>query len=198
MNPSKNWIGIFAAILSLSAIIPYIRGILNGQTKPERMSRIIWIMVGLILLASYYSVGARETLWIVIAYTVYPFIIFCFSIKYGVGGLTKLDIACFVGAALGALLWYFSHNATTALYIVACIDIIGFIPTINKTYYQPNTENRLAWQIGFAASVINLFAISNLRFEIAFYPIATVLVMSVMAILVTFPKLRLNGGRSRT
>ncbi len=190
-----HYIGIAAAILSLTAIVPYIIDILRGNTKPERMSRVIWIIVGLLLISSYYSVGARETLWIIIAYTIYPAIILGFSVKYGVGGFTKLDIICLFGALFGVAAWYISRNAAAAFYIIIIIDVIGFAPTIKKTYFQPKTENTLAWQIGFVAALLNMFAIQTWSVNIFVYPMVTLFIMSVMTGLVSFPNFRLHLSR---
>lgn len=185
-------IGIIAGLVAILEIIPYIRSILRGETKPERASWFIWTIVSAMVLLTYFDAGARSTAWVALAYAIYPIIIFIMSFKYGVGGFTRLDIVCLVGAAIGFICWILTDDPRLALYINLVVDTIGFIPTIKKVYFKPKTENRIAWQLALLAGVLNLFAITSLEFYLISYPIFLVVNQAIVVGLITFPKLRLN------
>jgi hypothetical protein len=178
-------LGKLAGFVSLLALIPYIRSILKGKTKPNRASWFIWAVVSTVLLASYHYSGATTTIWLAATFALIPIIISIFSIKYGVGGYEKLDIVCLVGAVTGLILWKLTSNPQTALYLNIAMDVLGFLPTIKKSYLQPETENTTAWLIALVANIVNVLALTTWQFKIAFYPIYLLFMNFIVALLVT-------------
>lgn len=180
-------IGIIAGIISLSAFIPYLLSILKGKTKPNRVSWWIWSWLGVLLYLSYKDAGANETLWVPLTYIVTPFITALLSIKYGVGGWTRFDISCLACSVAGTVVWYISQSATTALMLFLAIDLFGSLPTVRKTYFHPEQEDKLAWSLMVAANLLNIFAAEQFSFSIIIYPLYMFLCGSVILAL-TFRK----------
>lgn len=190
MNSYSVIIGQMAGILVVISYIPYIRSIVQGKTKPERATRAIWAVVAIVIFLSYVASGARETAWVAFMYAIFNIIILILSFKYGVGGSNKLDIICLLGATIGVFLWIVTKNPLTAFYASIFVEILGFIPTLKKTYLYPKTENTLAWVIGTCAALLNLFAITNFKPEIVTYPVYLFLSDGIIAFLTLFPKIR--------
>lgn len=163
-------VGKVAGIVSLVAFIPYILAILWGETKPNRATWWIWAVVGLMLGASYYSSGANHTIWVPVSYIIGPFVTAILSIKYGVGGWTRFDRNCLLGAGVSAVLWWMFNSPLTVLLINLFIDSMGALPTIRKVYHEPESEDSTAWVLSFVANTINLFAVERWTFKIAIYP----------------------------
>lgn len=182
--------GQAAGIVAFVAFIPYILSILRKETKPNRATFAIWSMVNVVILLSYLASGARDTIWVAFVYTICQLIVLLLSLKYGVGGFTKLDIICLASAALGICLWILTKQPTTALYISIFVEILGFIPTIKKSYLYPKTESSFAWVIFFLASSLNLFAITSFKFEIIVYPIYNFIFDGTVMFLLVFPQIR--------
>ena len=182
MNVSEL-LGQAAAIMALVAAVPYIRSILQGRTKPNRASWLIWVMVNYSLVFSYHFSGATTTIWINMVYVITSSAVFLLSLKYGVGGYTRLDIFCLVGATLGLLLWWLTNNPVTALYLNVLMDAFGFLPTLKKGYLKPQTENKLAWTISAFANVLNVLALTTWQFRIAFFPVYNLIFNTIMAVL---------------
>jgi len=188
--------GIVAAIISICSMPIYIKSILRGETKPERAGWAIWLVVSFLVLISYYASGARETILLNVTYVLYPLIVFTLSFKYGVGGFTKFDIYCLIGAAIGVAVWIYTRDSFKALLINTAIDSIGLLPTLKKVYRQPQTENKLSWQLGMLAAFVNLFAITTFDLSIALYPIVAFIGITITTFLVTFPKMRVASARA--
>lgn len=163
--------GKVAGIVSLVAFIPYILAILRGETKPNRATWWIWVMVGFMTGASYYSSGADNTIWVPVSYIIGPVAIAILSIQYGEGGWTMFDRYCLFGAGASAIFWWLFDSPLVALIINLFIDFMGALPTIRKTYYDPESEDRIAWALFFAGNIVNLFAVEHWAFAIAVYPI---------------------------
>lgn len=181
--------GKVAGITALAALVPYILAILRGETKPNRATWWIWTVVGFMLGASYYSSGANHTIWVPVSYIIAPIIVAILSIKYGVGGWTRFDRYCLLGAGVSVVLWWMFSSPLVALLINLFIDLMGALPTIRKAYYEPESENFTAWVLNFAANTINLFAIERWTFAIAVYPI---FMFTTCGLITTFIFIRRN------
>ena len=176
--------GKMAGIISLIAGIPYILAILRGQTKPNRATWSIWFVVGCLVGVSYYSSGARDTMWVPITYIIMPFIITILSFKYGEGGWTRFDRCCLLGAGMTLVSWWMFDSPLITLIANLFIDFMGGLPTIRKSYYEPEKEDRLAWTLMFISNIANLFAVKQWIFAIAIYPVYMFMVSGLIAVLV--------------
>ena len=65
-------IGIVSGFLAFSSYFFYIPAILKGDTKPNRASWWIWGGIGVLIVASYYVLGARGTIWVPISEAIGP------------------------------------------------------------------------------------------------------------------------------
>src|ERR1051326_1254967 len=120
MGAARAYLGFAAGVLLLVASVPYIRSILRGATKPSRTSWAIWTLLGLILLASYRSSGASDTMWLAAGYFLVPFVVLLLALRHGEAGFSNLDAICLAGALLGLTAWVTVKSAPLAVFI--CID----------------------------------------------------------------------------
>lgn len=177
----QGLIGIIAGAVSLAAYLPYIFSILRKTTKPSRSSWWIWTFVGLIILLSYYDVGARNTLWVPAIFVLCPLIVASLSIFYGQNThLDRLDKGCLILSLLSLLLWLILNNAAIALFINIIVDFFGFLPTFKKSLISPASENKLTWILFFLGSILNLLAIDRFVVDIALYPLYMLITDIVM------------------
>ncbi len=176
----RDVIGVMAGVVALSALIPYARSILAGHTKPNRASWCIWSLVGIVLAASYKASGADATFWIAVAYAVNPLTVALLSIRYGVGGASRLDLICLAVCLLILLLWWRLRSAPVALFLTLCVDALGALPTLRKAWQDPRSEDQLAWGIACAAAFLNLFAIDSPKPQVWLYPVYAFLVTALI------------------
>lgn len=158
---SYEAIGIIAGILALGGYIPYIISILAGKTQPNRATWFIWTIVGGLLAFSYIAeANDPHSIWLPLGYFFGPLIVALLSLRYGYAQWTRLDTICIVAAVISIIPWVLSDNATFTLIINVLIDSTGAIPTLVKTFKEPETEDLTAWTIFFVANTLQLFAIS--------------------------------------
>lgn len=183
-------LGIIAAIIYSVAFARYIYSMVKSKNKPNRATWFIWIVLGFVLLASYYSAGARETIPSLIINQIGMIIVFLFSIRYGQGGIDKFDIACLVGATVSLFVWWISNNPVYALFIGILTDLIGALPTIKKSFEHQDGEDRLTWLLFLFGNVANLFASDITNFSNYIYP----LYMSLLCLLILVLLVRKSKG----
>ena len=179
--------GHLAGILSMAAFAPYILSILREETTPNRASWFIWLVVSLIIALSYRDAGADYAFIMPVAYTIGSTIIASLSLKYGTGGWTRFDRICLIGAGIGLVMWVTFDSPTSALLINLFMNLLGTLPTIRKVYYQPETENRLAWTLFSLGNLVNLFAIEERGFAMVVYPVSMVFIVGVVTVLILIP-----------
>lgn len=192
MDVSAKLIGQIAGVLAIIEVIPYIISIIRGHTKPERATFAIWSLVDIVTVTSYIAVGATTTIFVPIIFAATSILIFLLSLKFGMGGINKLDIVCLIISAVAILLWIATNDPFIALYGNLLAVSLGFIPTIKKSYYLPQTENTLSWGLSTTASVLNVCALTTLQPGIAILPIMGAIGSIIVIFLLLFPNRRLR------
>lgn len=180
--------GYTSGILFMLSIIPYARSILRGETKPQRMTWLIWMVLVFIAFFSQLAKGATWSLLLTAGDGVAIIITFILSVKYGVGGLRKIDILSLFGACLGLILWYFTNEPTFALFLIILVDIIGANLTIIKTWKNPETENWVAWIMCGVGGVFGILSVGSFNFILLAYPVYICLTNSIVGIIVLIRK----------
>ncbi len=159
---NSQFFGIAATILSILGTLPYIRSILKGETKPSGASWWTWTLLAIITVISSWAAGAPlEVLFLPIWLVVLQLTIALLSIKYGDNNWDKLNKFCVLLACVGMALWWFTGEPLLALAFSIVADVFASIPNIRHVWTNPEQENRIAWTIGWSASVAELFAVTQ-------------------------------------
>ena len=164
-------IGIASGIIMMGGSVPYIIDILKKKTKPERASWLIWTVLGTIAFFSQLAEGATHSLWMNGLDTFAVVAIFILSIRYGEGGLMKRDIIALILAFLGLVIWFFTKEASIALYIVLAIDITGQVLTVVKSYEDPESETFISWILFGVAGLLSAISVGEWNFVLLIYPL---------------------------
>jgi hypothetical protein len=184
--------GFISAILMMLSVIPYARSILRGETKPHRMTWLIWTILILIAFFSQLAKGATWSLLLTAGDAIAILITFILSIKFGTGGFRKIDIISLCGALVSLILWYFTKEPAVALFLIILIDLIGANLTIIKTWKNPETEHWAGWAICGIGGFFGILAVGNLNIILLSYPVYICLINSSIAIIILARKRNIN------
>jgi len=157
----KTILGLLAGFITLAAFFPYIFSTIKGKTKPERATWWIWALNSVLLLTSYRAEGAQETIWLAVAYTFGCVTVGLFTIKYGIGGWTKLDRFSLVGSIIAVISWIIIGPLATFIASLL-IDLFGVTPTIYRSFYHPEEEDKLSWIMWFIGAFLSLLLVDNI------------------------------------
>ncbi|HYC34133.1 MAG TPA: hypothetical protein VEC13_00195, partial [Candidatus Paceibacterota bacterium] len=140
MSDIKTIIGIISVVLVFIAYIPYIRNIFKGTTKPHMYSWLLWGILSFIIYAMQVSAGAGPGSWITLCIGLVVLYVFILSIKRGTKDVKPIDLVFLIIGLLTIPLWLLAEQPVLSMIIVTAIDLIGFLPTIRKSWNDPYSE----------------------------------------------------------
>lgn len=159
-------LGILSGIFQTISVVPYIRSMLKGETRPNAVTWFVWWILQIIALFAQLSAGAS---WSVIFVAVQVFTISLILILvlkgYGYKKYEKIDYFYLILAITSLVLWQLTGEPVLAILLVVATDFFAILPTMLKTYKEPYSENLTAWILWILAA---LFAgLSSTKIDIA-------------------------------
>jgi len=183
MYDYKTIITISAVILNFVAYFPYIRDILKGKTTPHVFTWFIWGLVTAIIFALQLNGGAGVGSWITCATAVTCFFVFFLGLRTGNKNITHSDIV-FLILSLGSLFLWLGVNQPVLSVILACTtDMLGFIPTIRKSWNDPHSETVSLYGINTVKHGISIAALQQYSIITWLYPVTWTIANAVFALI---------------
>ena len=173
----KELLSAVAIVLTFVGFYPYLRSIMQGQTKPHVFTWVIWGVTTLIVFFAQLADRGGAGAWPTGASAILTF--YVAFLAYGRKSdihVTRSDWVFFLLAVFSIPLWYWTSNPFSAVIILTAVDIFGSIPTFRQAYRQPFSENALFYFIMAIRSVVSIFALEH-------YSWTTILFPAVMAIM---------------
>lgn len=156
----------FAGIISFSSLIPYVRDILHGTTRPNAITWFLWLFIQLIAIAAQLHEGASWSIVFVIVDGITILVVCTLSvIGYGYSEWNAFDAFCGVLGVVAIIAWQITGNAILALIFSVLADGLAALPTLRKAYVDAWSENPTGWGITTVAAALGLA--STTRFDAA-------------------------------
>lgn len=162
---------IISTVITLGAIIPYLRDILRGTTKPNIVSWITWTMLTGIATAAELAEGAYVTAIFTAASTLETGMVVALGLRYGFVRYSRFDVICQLSAIFGIILWQLYDSALLAIAATIIIDFIGAMPTLRHSWQRPGEETWQTFALGslgaaFAVLAISVYTPTSLAFPV--------------------------------
>jgi hypothetical protein len=161
---------IVAGIISLGAYIPYAVDILKGRAQPARAARIMFVGLLFVTLLQQKALGSGSLIVFTLGEAIGSVAILFLAIKYGVGGLSKLDVACYSLLIIDVVVWLITGSPLVALHLSVLADVIAFTPTLVKTWKRPKTETAIFFVGGILAPVFNIIGTGRYSYSVLLFP----------------------------
>jgi hypothetical protein len=150
-----------AAGLAVMAEGRYIVSILRKKTKPSFAGWLLFSISMVCVFVSSYILGARDSLFLVGTFAILNTVVAVLALKYGFMKFTEMDVALYILALFGIMLWWQTSTPWYTLIVSTLIDTFGYIIMARKLYIHPGTEDRWSWAMSVAAYGLNLVLISH-------------------------------------
>src|SRR3989344_729371 len=150
----------------------YIRDIIKGTIVPHTFTFLVWGLASSITWALQVYGGAGVGAWITFWVAATCIFIFFLSLKYGEKSITKLDLLFLLLALFSLFLWLVVKQPIWSVILVVLTDILGFGPTIRKSWNKPHQEGLFAWWIAAFRHSIGILALEQFNVFTLLYPVA--------------------------
>ncbi len=148
---------VLSGIFSVVALVPYVRSIIKGETKPAKSTWLIWAVLDIMIFTGMLAEGTLNGQIIGVIFGTWTVVVL--AMKYGIPGWTRLDKWCLSGTSFGILLWLIFNNPVWSIVVALSIMSVGSIPTFASVWHDPSRENKLAWTLVFVSSITAVMVI---------------------------------------
>lgn len=153
-----------AAVFGLVQVIPYVRSILRGETKPSRVACLIWLLMDCVTFAGLVAVGFSGAAWLTLVFIITQLVVIGLLPKYGVGGRSKFDVICF-GIGICAIIGWIviqrqfgaaRYGAIFAVVLTTTAVAVANVNMLRKLIRIPLSEDILAWGLTAIAGGVTI------------------------------------------
>lgn len=179
---------IVGAALNFTGSIGYVRSVLRGEARPNRVSWIMWTLAPLIAFAAelHEGVGLQSLMTFMVGFGPLMVVIASFVNRKSTWKLTSFDLVCGLLSVLGLILWLITRHGNIAIIFSILADGTAALPTVVKSYNEPETEHYLVFMLGAISAGITLLTIDHWTFANYGFPLYIFLICSVLTALIKF------------
>jgi hypothetical protein len=182
-----EYLVIVAAFASFLAALVYIRSMLVGGTKPNRVSWLMWAIAPLIATAAAMSNGVGWAVLPVFMAGFSPLLIFVasFFAKRAYWKLSTFDYICGALSGLALIMWWLTKDPNVAIVFAIASDALASIPTLTKAWTNPKTESVWPFIIGVFGAGSSLAVATLWTFSEYAFP-AYLIIVNIMVLLALY------------
>ena len=172
-------------MLTALCVVPYIRDIRRGTTRPHRVSWFTFAALSTVAAVSQFVDGAGAGAWLAAGSAVGFTIVFGYSIRAGVGGSSWPDRCGLVLAAVGVALALVAREPLVAVVSVIAAELVAIALTAVKAVRDPDSETPTTWLFdclagGLAIAAVSSFSVTELMYPVH-HTVANALVLAAIA-----------------
>jgi uncharacterized protein with PQ loop repeat len=147
------------AVIGIGFTIPYIIHTIRGKTQPHLYTWLIWTVTqGIAAAGVYVGNGGWTALGMSLGAATIGCVA-CLALFYGTKNIHIVDTILLAGAATVLLIWFFMESPLYAVLTATLIDFFGYIPTLRKTWQEPESETMSMWFFYIIATVLSLLGL---------------------------------------
>lgn len=171
MTQYLQYLVFLGVAIQLVGITSYIKETLKGNTKPNKVTWLMWSIAPLIATFAALSDGVKLSVLPVFMSGFGPLLVFITSFinKNSYWKIEKFDIFCGLCSILALILWGITKEPIIAIIFAIASDGFAAIPTLIKGWKYPETETAGPFTAGLFSALTSFGAIKMWSFsEIAF------------------------------
>lgn len=147
------------AAIGIGFTIPYIIHTVRGKTQPHLYTWLIWTVTQAIAAGGVYVGNGGWTALGMILGACTIGCVACLSFVYGTRNIHIIDTILLAGAATALCIWLFLENPLLAVLTATLIDFFGYIPTLRKTWQEPESETMSMWFFYVIATILSMIGL---------------------------------------
>lgn len=166
----KIILGLIAALFAAGSAFLYIRDIFRGNTKPHIYTWLIWATLTIIGFLGQLHGGGGPGAWATGVTSIYTVFVFFLSFRYGTADITNFDKVCLALAMISIIPWVLTQNILLSVILATLTDILGFLPTMRKTWNAPKSESLGSMYFDAVKHTLSIASLQRYSLITWFYP----------------------------
>lgn len=195
MQEVKTIISIIAVLLTFIGYAPYVRDTISGKTKPHVYTWFIWGLVTAIAYGLQVSAGAGVGSWVTLAVAIISFFIFALGLRNGKKDITRADTGFFILSFVALFLWLVVKQPVLSVIFVSSIDLLGFVPTIRKSWNKPYSETLFSYELNTFRHGLSVLALQRYSIVTWLYPVSWVFANGLFSVILIIRRKQLGASR---
>ena len=183
INENFVYLGVALGVLGSAG---YLRDTLRGTTQPNRVTWLLWAVTPLLAAAVEFhsGVGLRTLTTFTVGFM--PLLIFIASFRNpaAVWKIGRLDYVCGALSVAGTVGWLLTRSGGVAIAAAIVADLLAGIPTLVKSWTNPESESVSAYLGAFLNSGILLLTVTDWTTAEVAFPIYIVCLAGIESVLV--------------
>lgn len=188
----KILFGILSVIVAVVTVLPYIRDMFRGETKPHIFSWFLWGFSAWIVTAAQIWDDAGPGMWAMLTTSVVCTFVFILSFRYGTKNITRSDTVMLSVGLLAIPAWALTGHPLLSVIIISGIDVVAFGPTMRKSWAKPHEESLSLYVLGGTWQAFSILAMENYTWVTTLSPASLVICESSFAAYLFIRRYRLK------
>jgi hypothetical protein len=176
MDLMRVELGLVSAVLTALCVLPYLRDMYRGTTRPQRVSWFVFATLSVVAAVSQFLEGAHAGAWLSAGAAAGFTLVFLASLRHGVGGTSPRDIVALTVALVGVVVSILVERPIVAVCAVIAAELAAVSLTARKAVHDPKSETASTWLIDAAAGIVAIMAVTERSVTELLYPVHHVLV----------------------
>lgn len=180
---------IIGSVIAIIGGLSYLIATVKGEVRPNKVSFLLWSFAPLIAFTAQIKEGVSFFLALITFVAgIEPLSIFVASFfnKKAKWKLNGFDLACGAVSILGLILWQITKTVNIAIIFSILADAMASLPTIIKSFNNPETEMAWTYFTTVISAVITLLAVKEYNFANIGFTVYLLIVCLLISILVQF------------
>lgn len=197
---NENFI-ILGALLSFYGGLSYLIDTVKGKTKPNRVTWFLWALAPMIAFAAQLEkgVGLTALMTFMAGFNPTMIVLASFINKKSYWKLNKMDYVYGSISIFAIIIWQVTGEGNLAILFSIIADAFASLPTVIKSYKEPETENSTIFLFGMINSGLTLLTIKDWSFAQWGFPVYIFAICVIIYSLVRFKLgVRLNNKNAES
>ena len=103
--------------------------------------------------------------------------------RNGKKDIAKSDTVFFILSFIALFLWLILSKPVLSVILVSSIDMLGFVPTIRKSWNKPYSETLFSYELNFFRHGLSVLALQQYSIVTWLYPVTWVVANGLFSIM---------------